>query len=89
MCKPYTWPRSTLGVVADTDVSRGQIHDGGGNEKRRDVAGSTIKQIYMLALNHVEPADSGADVYSGPGQISSVTSRPEAFMASSAAASAK
>ncbi len=53
--------------VADADVPRGQIHNRGRNKKWRDLTRSTIKQIYMLALDHVEPADSRSDMHAGAG----------------------
>ena len=50
------------GLVADADMPGGQIDDRGGNEKRRDLARAAIQQIAVLALDHIESADSGSDV---------------------------
>ncbi len=51
-------------MIADADVSRRQVDDGGGNKKRRDFARPAIQQADMLALDDVESADSGSDMYS-------------------------
>ena len=41
----------------------GQIDERGGNEKRGDA--SAFREVLVFALDHVEPADSRADVDAG------------------------
>ena len=45
-------------------VTGGKVHDGGGNEKRRDLAGTAFEEGTVLALDNVETADAGADMNS-------------------------
>src|SRR5579864_3565186 len=54
-------------IVADADVPGREIHDRSGNEKRRDLSRTTIEQIDMLALDHIEAPDPGSNVYAGAG----------------------
>ena len=51
-----------LALIADADVPGGQIDDGGRNEKGRDLARPAVQQAGVLALDHIESADPGADV---------------------------
>ena len=51
-----------LALIADADVSGGQVDDGRRNEKRRDLARPAVQQADVLALDDVEPADAGPDV---------------------------
>src|SRR5262249_26709714 len=48
--------------VPDADLTRSQIHDGSGNEKRGDTAGAAVDQRRVLALDDVKSADAGANV---------------------------
>ena len=51
-----------LGAEAHGNVSGGEIDDGGGNEEGGNLARSAFEERRMLALDHVESADAGADV---------------------------
>ena len=53
----------SAGGVLDGDVSGGEIDDGGGDEEGRDFAWATVHHVGVFALNDVEAADAGADVY--------------------------
>ncbi len=50
------------GAVFDGDVAGGEVDDGAGDEEGRDLAGATVEQVDVLALDDVEAADAGADV---------------------------
>ena len=53
----------SFGVIADAHMSGGKVNDGCGNEKGRDLARTAVDQVGMFALDDVESADAGADVY--------------------------
>ena len=55
-----------LGVVADANVSGGEIDDRRRNKKRRNAARATFEAGLVFALDDVEPADAGADVDPNP-----------------------
>src|ERR1017187_3275754 len=48
----------TLGAEAHGNVSGGEVDDGGGNKKRRDLARAALDERGMFALDHVESADA-------------------------------
>ena len=50
-----------FGAVADAHLARGKINDGRGNKKRRNFARAALQHVVVLALDHVESADAGAD----------------------------
>ena len=61
-----------------------------GNEERRDLARAALHQGSVFALDHVEPADAGADVYAYRlGIVRRRFSGRTCCIASSAAAMAK
>src|SRR5215469_10463826 len=47
---------------AHGNVAGGEVHDGGGNEERRDLARTAFEESSMFALDDVESADAGPDV---------------------------
>ena len=51
-----------LGSEPHRDVAGGEVDDGGGNEEGRDLARAAFEKRFVLALDHVESADAGADV---------------------------
>src|SRR5690606_6708403 len=55
-----------LGAEPDGDLPRGEVDDGGGDEERRDAAGTAVEQRAVLALDRREPADAGGDVDAHP-----------------------
>ena len=55
-----------LGSEAHGDVSGCEVHDGGGNEKGRNLAGPAFEQGAMLAFDDVESPDARADVNADP-----------------------
>ncbi len=57
----------SLSVIADADVSGGQIHNGGWNEKRGDFTRPAVQQIAVLALYDIEPTNSGSNMHAYPG----------------------
>src|ERR1035437_2507853 len=53
----------TLGAEAHGNVPGGEVDDGGGNEKRGNLARSAGEEGVMFALDHVESADARADMH--------------------------
>src|SRR6267143_1087221 len=49
---------SSLRVVRNPNMSRGQIHNRGGNKERRNLAGPALYQFDVFALDDIEPADA-------------------------------
>ena len=52
-----------LGPESHGNVPGGEVDDGGGNKKRRDLARSAFEERRVFALDHVESADARADMH--------------------------
>ena len=51
-----------LGAELHRDMAGSEVDDGGGNEEGRDLARAAFEKRFVLALDHFESADAGADV---------------------------
>ena len=58
-----------LGAEAHGDMSGCQVHDGGGNEERRNLARARLRAGRVFALDDIESADARADVNADPLRI--------------------
>jgi hypothetical protein len=52
-----------LGAVLDGNMAGSQVDDRRGDEERRDLARAAIHQRRVFALDDIEAADPGTDVY--------------------------
>ena len=51
-----------FGAVLHRNMSGGEVDDGGGDEKGRDLARTTVDERLVLAFDHIESTDAGTDV---------------------------